>query len=70
MKINGTQALAIISAVLAIMVASTAQLTDLFGEGVTKHITSAAALVNSVLTSTIAVITKEDTPIIKSVDAA
>lgn len=57
MTLNRNQILAIIIAVLAVLMASTAQLTDLFGQTGAKYIISAAGLLNGVLSAILAVIT-------------
>lgn len=44
MNINRGQVLSILIVVLGVCVASTAQLTDLFGPAITKYITSSAGL--------------------------
>jgi len=59
MNLNGKQALAIISAVLSVLVVSTAQLTDLVGTELAKDIVSIAALANTILTSVLAAITSQ-----------
>lgn len=57
MNLNFKQVLAILGAVLGVLMISTAQLTDLFGPGVTKVIVSAAAVLNTTLSSILAVVT-------------
>lgn len=57
MTLTRNQILAIILAVLGVLMASTAQLTDLFGPSATKSIQSVAGIANSVLASILAVIT-------------
>lgn len=57
MNLNRNQILAITIAILAVLMASTAQLTDLFGAGTAKAIISAAGLLNGMLSSILAVIT-------------
>lgn len=59
MSLNRNQILAITIAILSAMAASTAQLTDIFGPGVAKTIISAAGLLNSALSSILAVITSQ-----------
>src|SRR5882672_6048885 len=51
MNLNGKTILAICGAVLSVLMVSTAQLTDLFGPGVTKSIISIAGLINMILNS-------------------
>lgn len=51
MNLNGKTILAICGAVLSVLMVSTAQLTDLFGPGVTKSIISVAGLTNMILNS-------------------
>lgn len=51
MNLNGKTILAICGAVLSVLMVSTAQLTDLFGPGVTKTIISIAGLINMILNS-------------------
>lgn len=57
MTLTRNQILAITIAVLGVLMASTAQLTDLFGPQVTKIIQSVAGLLNSVLASVLAIVT-------------
>lgn len=57
MNLNFKQALAIAGAVLSVLMISTAQLTDLFGPEPTKVIVSAAALLNTMFSSILAVVT-------------
>lgn len=57
MNLTRNQILAIVIAFLGVLMASTAQLTDLFGPGATKTIQSTAGILNSVLASVLAVIT-------------
>ena len=59
MNLTGKQVFAIVIAVLGVLMASTAQLTELFGPGVTKTIVSVAGLTNSVLASILAVLTSQ-----------
>jgi hypothetical protein len=59
MNLNRNQMIAITIAVLGVMIGSAAQLTDLFGAGVTKIIISVASLLNSVLSSVLAVISSQ-----------
>lgn len=59
MNLNTNQILAILSAILSVLVVSTAQLTDLFGVGTAKTIVSMAALVNSILSSVLAVVSSQ-----------
>ena len=51
MNLNGKTILAICGAVLSVLMVSTAQLTDLFGPGITKSIISIAGLINMILNS-------------------
>lgn len=57
MNLNFKQMLAILGAVLSVLMISTAQLTDLFGPGPTKLVVSAAALLNTTISSVLAVVT-------------
>lgn len=57
MNLNRNQIIAIVVAVLSVLMGSTAQLTDLFGPGITKTIISTASLLNSGLSAVLAVIT-------------
>ncbi len=57
MTLTRNQILAIVIAILGVLMASTAQLTDLVGPGTTKTIQSLAGILNSVLASVLAVIT-------------
>ena len=59
MNLNGTQAIAIIIAVLSVLSGATAQLTDLFGAIVAKDLVSGAGLVTAILSSVLAVITSQ-----------
>lgn len=59
MNLNIKQVLSIIGAVLGVLMISTTQLTDLFGPGVAKTIVSIAGLVNTIISSTMAVITSQ-----------
>lgn len=59
MNLNGKQLIGITIAVLGVLMVSTSQLTDLFGPTVTKSITAVAALLNSILGATLAVITSQ-----------
>lgn len=59
MNLNRNQLMAITIAVLGVLMVSTAQLTDLFGPAVAKSVVSVAALLNSILGSTLAVITSQ-----------
>lgn len=58
-NLNYKQIISIVSAVLGVLMISTSQLTDLFGTGVAKNITSVAALVNTILSSVMAVLTSQ-----------
>lgn len=49
MNLNRGQILSIVIAVLGVLVASTSQLTDLFGPSVTKTLVSAASMVMAML---------------------
>jgi hypothetical protein len=51
MNLNGKTILAICGAILSVLMVSTAQLTDLFGPGITKSIISVAGLTNMILNS-------------------
>lgn len=59
MNLNGKQVISIAIAVLGVLMISSTQLTDLFGPTVTKSVTAAAALLNSILGSTLAVLTSQ-----------
>lgn len=68
MNLNRNQIIAITIAILGVLMASTAQLTDLFGPGVTKAIISVASLGNSILSSILAIVTGQ-TGMVKDVAA-
>lgn len=57
MNLNRNQILAITIAVLAVLMASTAQLTDLFGHAMAQNIISAAGIVNGMLSGVLAIVT-------------
>jgi len=57
MTLTRNQVLAIIIAALGVLMASTAQLTDLVGPQTTKWIQSAAGITNSFLAAVLAIIT-------------
>lgn len=57
MTINLKQALAILIAVLAVLMISSANLTDLFGADLARKIVSAAAILNGICGGTLAIIT-------------
>ncbi len=57
MSLTRNQILAIIIAILGVLMASTAQLTDLVGPQVTKIIQSLAGVTNSALAAILAIIT-------------
>lgn len=57
MNINLNQVLAIIVVVLGVLVASTANLTDLFGPTTAKLVVSASGLLSSVLSGILGVLT-------------
>ena len=59
MNLNRNQIIAITIAILGVMIGSAAQLTELFGVGVTKTIISVASLLNSILSSVLAVISSQ-----------
>lgn len=59
MNLNGKQIISIIGAVLGVLMISTTQLTDLFGAGVAKTLVSIAGLVNTILSSVMAVLTSQ-----------
>lgn len=59
MNLNAKQILAIATAVLAVLMVSTSQLTDLFGSTTTKSITAGAGLLNMILSSVLAVLTSQ-----------
>lgn len=56
---NGKQILAIVVVVLGVVVASTAQLTDLVGPTTTKAIVSLASMLNSILAGVLAVFSSQ-----------
>ena len=56
MTLNGKQIFLIVGAIISVLMVAGTQLTDLFGPIVTKSITAVAALLNSVLGATLAVI--------------
>lgn len=51
MNLNGKQIIAIVSAVLSVLMISTAQLTDLLGASMAKTIVTIAGLVNMIMSS-------------------
>lgn len=59
MNLNAKQIISIIGAVLGVLMISTSQLTDLLGPSAAKTIVSIAGLVNTVLSSIMAVITSQ-----------
>lgn len=59
MTLNRNQIMAIAIAVLSVLAVSTSQLTDLFGAGIAKTIISAAGLLNTILSSVLAVISSQ-----------
>lgn len=59
MNINLKQGISIVIAVLGVLMVSTTNLADLFGPTAAKSIVSIAALLNSILGSTLAVITSQ-----------
>jgi hypothetical protein len=59
MNLNGKQVIAIIIAILGVLIGSTAQLTDLFGASTAKTVISLAGIMNSMLSSILAVITSQ-----------
>jgi hypothetical protein len=59
MQLNLNQIMAIIVAILSVLITSTAQLTDLFGAGTAKNIVSVAGLMNSLLSSVLAVLSSQ-----------
>ena len=63
MNLTANQVLSIIAAVLAALVAATAQLTDIFGPTTAKTIVSAASLANMVLTGILAGLTSQKSQI-------
>lgn len=63
MNLNGTQVIAIISAVLGVIVGSVTQLTDLFGPGTAKAIVSIASLANSLVSAVLVVLTGQSAQI-------
>jgi hypothetical protein len=59
MNLNRNQIIAIFIAILSVLGGSTAQLTDLFGPGLTKIIIAASTLGTTALSSILAVITSQ-----------
>lgn len=57
--LNRNQLLAIVIATLSVLMASTAQLTDLFGVALAKAVVSGAGLLNGILSSWLAVLTSQ-----------
>ena len=57
MSLNGKQIFLIVGAVISVLMVAGPQLTDLFGAGATKYITSAAGLLNLIINSVMAVLT-------------
>lgn len=57
MNLNRNQVIAIVITILAVLMASTAQLTELFGSTAARSIISAAGLLNGILSGVLAVIT-------------
>lgn len=57
MNLNANQVIAIVCVVLGVLVASTAQLTDLFGPAVAKYVVSAAGLLSSIMAGVLGVMT-------------
>lgn len=70
MGLNRNQFFAISVAILAVLMASTAQLNDLFGPQVAKTIISTAGLLNGVLGSILAVLTGQNAIIQQATDIA
>src|SRR4051812_39332152 len=68
-QLNRNQILAIIIAVLAVLMGSTAQLTDLLGPSSAKLVLSLAALLNGVLSAVLAVLSGQ-TAIFRDVAAS
>lgn len=56
MNLNRGQVFSIIIAIFGVLVASTAQLTDLFGPAVTKYMVSASTLLMTILSSVNAIL--------------
>jgi len=63
MNLNGNQVLSIILIVLSVLVASTSQLTDLVGPGMTKTVVSIASLLSAILNGVMAVITGQSSQV-------
>lgn len=59
MNLNGKQVISILGAILGVLMISTTQLTDLFGAGTAKTVTTVAGLINTLLSSIMAVITSQ-----------
>lgn len=59
MNLNLKQIISIGIAVLGVLMISSTQLTDLFGPTVAKSVTAMAGLLNSILGSTLAIITSQ-----------
>lgn len=59
MNITNKQWLAIVMVVLGVMTASTSQMTEIFGAELAKHLTSGAALLNSILAGVAAIVSSQ-----------
>ena len=68
MGLTNKQWLAIVMVVLGVMTASTAQMTDIFGPALAKHLASAAAMLNTILAGITAVISSQGS-LVKDVQA-
>ena len=63
MNLNRNQIIAIVIAILSVLGGSAAQLTDLFGPGITKIIIAASTLGTTALSSVLAVVTSQSAQI-------
>lgn len=68
MNLNTKQWLGLIGALLSVMIASTAQLTDIFGAGTAKYIISIASMVNAFLQTAQTIISTQ-TALVKDVQS-
>lgn len=59
MNVNLKQAIAIVIAIVSVLAVSTSSLTDIFGPEVAKVVGPAAGLLNTILSSVLAVITSQ-----------
>jgi hypothetical protein len=68
MNINNKQVLSIAIAVLSVLAVATSQLTNIFGAGIANEIVAVAGLLNTVLSSVMAVMTSQGS-LVRSVAA-